>query len=400
MLDNLQIDQLNQLQTPFYYYDMDLLRRSAQTLQAAAEKHKAKVHYALKANSNLPILKLLAAMKFGVDCVSGQEIERAIAAGFMPGDIVFAGVGKTDDEIRYALETGISCFNVESLHELLVIDEIAEMMQKTATVALRINPDVNANTHEKITTGRRFDKFGIAMEETDEAIAMLGKLQNVVFKGLHFHIGSQITDMNVFAGLGMEVSKIQEKFVRHGLFPEIINMGGGLGIDYENPDLNPFPDFEDYLQNLTSGLQRYERQQILIEPGRSLVANCGTLISKVLYLKKSGDQEFLIIDAGMNDLIRPALYGAKHHIQNLSTGMSRKFYNVAGPICESSDIFGKNILLTEATRGDYLAIRSAGAYGEVMASGYNLRKKTGAVYSDQLNPDEYSISTLAQSVRA
>lgn len=399
MLDNFQTQQIGQQQTPFYFYDMELLERTAQSLKIAAEAHHVKVHYALKANSNFPVLKLLAAKGFGVDCVSGQEIERALAAGFMPEDIVFAGVGKTDDEIRYALKTGISCFNCESLHELMVIDEIAEALQKTAPAALRINPDFNANTHEKITTGRRFDKFGIAIEETDEAIAMLGKLQNVVFKGLHFHIGSQITDMEVFAGLGMEVSKIQQKFIKQGLFPEIINLGGGLGIDYENPDINPVPDFEHYLSNLTSGLQRFEGQQIFIEPGRSLVAHCGTLISKVLYLKKSGDQEYLIIDAGMNDLIRPALYGAKHHIQNLKTGLSRKFYNVAGPICESSDIFGKNVLLAEADRGDYLAIRSAGAYGEVMASAYNLRRKTQAVYSDEikrtLSDYEDKVSSIA-----
>jgi len=398
MLDNLRIHQIEQQQTPFYFYDMELLERTAQSLKIAAERRSIKVHYALKANSNYPVLRLLAAKGFGVDCVSGQEIERALAAGFLPEDIVFAGVGKTDDEIRYALETGISCFNCESLHELMVIDEISETLQKTAPVALRINPDFNANTHEKITTGRRFDKFGIAIEETDEAIAMLEKLQNVIFKGLHFHIGSQITDLEVFAGLGREVSKILEKFVIHGLFPEIINLGGGLGIDYENPNINPVPDFEQYLSKLTSSLHRYEGQQIFIEPGRSLVAHCGTLVSKVLFLKKSGDQEYLIIDAGMNDLIRPALYGAKHHIQNLKTGLSRKFYNVAGPICESSDVFGKNVLLLEAVRGDYLAIRSAGAYGEVMASAYNLRRKTQAVYSDEIKKNLSDYEERAPSI--
>jgi len=399
MLNNLNHQQLSSLQTPFYFYDMDLLEQTANSLKTNAANHNIKVHYALKANSNFPILNLLVSKGFGADCVSGQEIERALKAGFNPEDIVFAGVGKTDEEIRFALEKGISCFNCESLHELMVIDELAEELHTKAPIALRINPDFNAHTHAKITTGTRFDKFGISMDEIDEATLLLKSLQHIAFKGLHFHIGSQITNFKIFSGLGQVVAKILKQFDRIGLHSKIINLGGGLGIDYANPDLNTVPDFEKYLNHLSSEIQPGLDQQIYIEPGRSLVAQCGTLISKVLYQKKSGDQDYLIIDAGMNDLIRPALYGARHHIQNLSSHGIRKFYNVAGPICESSDVFGKNVLLPETQRGDYLAIRSAGAYGEVMASAYNLRRKTQAVYSDEikrtLSDYEDKVSSIA-----
>jgi len=394
--ENLKI--LQSIPTPFYYYDMDLLNQNADQLQQLAGNNGIKVYYAVKANNNIPIMELLSARRFGADCVSASEINRAIEAGFSPSDIVYAGVGKTDDEIVFALKNNIARFNCESIHELQVLDEIAGQMGKTATIALRINPDHDAQTHEKITTGTRFNKFGIPMNEINLAIEKLKDLKKIGFDGLHFHIGSQITNMQIFTGLTEKVNSIQKIFIDAGLHPLSINLGGGLGVDYEHPDANQIPDYNTYFDSITKKLEIRYDQELSIEPGRSVVAGCGSLISKVLYLKNSEDADFAIVDAGMNDLMRPALYGARHAIQKLSGIGKKKNYHVVGPICESSDIFSKNIQLPELERGDYLAIRTAGAYGEVMASGYNLRQLPKAVYSTDFKISEFDKKHFSISI--
>lgn len=366
--------------TPYYFYDLELLGKTALELHQQSANHNIEVRYAVKANSNLPVLQLMAETGFGADCVSEQEIRQALRAGIRPDKIVFAGVGKTGDEIRYALEQNISCLNCESLDELIVINDISAALGITAPVALRVNPGLDAGTHQKITTGTYNDKFGILPNELDEAVRMIKSMGHIRFKGLHFHVGSQITDLQVFSGLTERVNLFVEYFRQHGLAPELLNLGGGLGIDYDDPDDVPVPDFEAYIRALSGNLQREPGQQVLIEPGRSLVGHSGTLISRVLYVKKSRHPEFVIIDAGMNDFMRPALYGANHKIVNLTGTGVLKRYHVAGPVCESSDVFGRNILLPEVSRGDLLAIRSTGAYGQSMASNYNLRERCGAVY--------------------
>jgi len=385
MLNFQKIDFFKSLDTPFYYYDLELLDENILELNTQAKKYDVKIHYALKANNNLPILEKVVKAGFGADCVSGPEVQRAIECGFNPRDIVFAGVGKTDNEIRYGIRNKISCFNCESIHELEIIDQIAGEMNSVAPAALRINPDFNGSTHKKITTGTRFDKFGIPKDEILKTIRFLKGLKNVQFKGLHFHIGSQITNMNVFSELALEINQIQEIFIQHDLIPGVLNLGGGLGVDYQHPDKNPLPDYEGFLEAYLNNLNRLPSQEIHFELGRSIVAECGSLMSRVLFLKQNEAANYAIIDAGMNDLMRPALYDAKHKIQNL-TGIGKdESYHIAGPVCESSDVFGKDILLPQLNRGDLIAIRTSGAYGEVMASGYNLRKPARAVYSTDMN---------------
>lgn len=374
-------ESFKSLKTPFYYYDLDLLERNLQELRRWSGHFNVKVHYALKANVNGPILKMIKNYGLGADCVSGNEIRKAIENDFPADDIVFAGVGKTDDEIRYALKQELNCLNVESVHELKVIDMLARGLGLGAPVALRINPDVNSHTIPGITTGKKTNKFGIDKNEIPLVLKWLPRLSNINFKGLHFHIGSQITDLQVFSKLAQKINQIQHIFIEAGYPPSLLNLGGGLGIDYANPDGNPVPGYENYFMTINDNLQRLPGQELYVEPGRAVVGQCGSLISSVLFLKNSGSVQYAILDAGMNNLIRPALYRAEHKIQNL-TGMGKMYkYHIAGPVCESSDVFGKNVLLPEIKRGDLIVIRSAGAYGEVMASGYNLREPARAVYS-------------------
>jgi len=317
----------------------------------------------------------------GADCVSGNEIKRAIEAGFSSNKIVFAGVGKTDNEINIALDNDIFCFNCESIPELEVINELAQQKDKTATVALRINPNVNAKTHEYITTGLEENKFGINLWELDTVLAKLKTLTHIKLIGLHFHIGSQITDLSVFKGLCIRINEIQQRFYDHQLIVEHINVGGGLGINYDNPDQTPIPDFEAYFKLFNDGLELRPNQEVHFELGRSIVAQCGSLITKVLYVKDGIHTNFAIVDAGMTELLRPALYKAFHQIENLSsTDKEEGRYDVVGPICESSDYFAKALQLPTTKRGDLIAIRSAGAYGQVMASQYNSRDLVKAVY--------------------
>ncbi len=380
------ITRFQSLRTPFYYYDMALLRRTLETVKASAGRYGYIVHYAMKANFDTRILEEVKAMGFGVDCVSGGEVRAAVEMGFPASGVVFAGVGKSDWEITYSLEHDIFCFNVESSHELQVINEIAGNMGRKARIALRINPDVDPMTHKYISTGKADNKFGISYTEVDEVITQLDSLKNVEIVGLHFHIGSQIREMKVYEYLCNRVNTIQEWFRDRGVKLDHINLGGGLGIDYDNPDGEPMPDFARLFDIVHANLNVPEGVSVHFELGRSIVGQCGSLISRVLYNKQTaGGKNVLIIDAGMTDLIRPALYQAKHVIENLtSTSPQKKEYMVVGPVCESSDTFDKAAVLPESRRGDIIALRSAGAYGSAMASNYNLRDIARSEYSDRL----------------
>lgn len=369
--------------TPFYYYDMEWLDRTLQSLKKAADTYDYHVHYALKANANTPILKAIQGYGFGADCVSGNEVKKAIETGFGGKKVVFAGVGKSDDEINYALDQDIFCFNCESVQEIQVIDELAKKKGKIASIALRINPNVNANTHKYITTGLEENKFGINFWEFDEVLETLNGCDHIKLIGLHFHIGSQIKDLEPFKNLCLRVNEIQAYFIERKIKVDHINLGGGLGVDYENPDEEYIVDFEKFFALFDQFLELYSGQEVHFELGRAVVAHCANLVSKVLYVKKGIKTNFAILDAGMTELIRPALYQAYHKIDHLTPreNSSEYDYDVVGPICESSDCFGKKIKLPEVQRGDILAIRSSGAYGEVMASQYNLRNLARVVYS-------------------
>ena len=374
------LKKLQQQATPFYTYDLELLRATLQSARTEAAKYNYHVHYALKANANTPILAEVLQAGFGADCVSGNEVKRAIENGFKPEHVVFAGVGKSDAEINYALEQDIFCFNCESSHELKVLNELAAAKGRKARIALRINPNVNANTHKYITTGLEENKFGINAWELESVLDLLKELKSIELIGIHFHIGSQITDLSVFKNLCTRVNEFQEWFLARNITLQHINVGGGLGVDYYTPDANLIPDFAAYFGLFNQFLEVRPGQQVHFELGRALVAQCGTLISKVLYIKKGITTNFAILDAGMTELIRPALYQSYHKIENLTSTSSEERYDVVGPICESSDCFGKAVMLPETNRGDLIAIRTAGAYGEVMASGYNLREKVEALY--------------------
>ena len=382
---NYPINKFNEIQTPFYYYDLEVLRRTLQEINSQSQKSDFHVHYAMKANVNASVLKEIKLAGLGADCVSGGEVEAAIDAGIPVSNIVFAGVGKADWEINLGLENDIFCFNVESVPELEVINELAIAKGKTANVALRINPNVSANTHHYITTGLNENKFGINMSDMDHVIDLFPTLSNVKLIGIHFHIGSQITDLTSFQGLCVRVNELQEHFISRGVKLAHINVGGGLGINYEHPNHFPIPDFEAYFKIFRDHLQLRDGQTLHFELGRAVVAQCGSLISKTLYIKQGSSKKFAILDAGFTDLIRPALYQAYHHIENLSSDLPTELYDVVGPICESSDVFAKDFMLNQTKRGDLIAIRSAGAYGEIMASQYNLRKLPKAYTSDELN---------------
>ncbi len=378
------LDQFKNIETPFYYYNMDLLDDTLRAIQKESEKYNYHIHYAVKANANERILKTIQSFGLGADCVSGNEVAASINAGFTPDKVVFAGVGKSDKEINIGLDNNIGCFNVESIPELEVINELAEKAGKVAGIALRINPNVKANTHHYITTGLEENKFGIYIWDLEKVLAKFNELNNVEFKGIHFHIGSQIQDLESFKMLCTRVNELQEWFEKQRVFPQIINVGGGLGIDYERPEENPIPDFKAFFKVFNDFLELREGQEVHFELGRSVVAQCGTLMSRVIYVKEGVNTSFAIVDAGMSDLIRPALYQAYHKIDNLTSLGEERKYDVVGPICESSDCFGKAVTMPETKRGDIIAIKSAGAYGEVMANQYNLRELPKPVYSSDL----------------
>ena len=369
------LEKLQKIETPFYYYDTALLRKTLEEIKKQTASHpEFRVHYAVKANANPKLLNIICQAGLGADCVSGGEINAAVAAGFAPDKIVYAGVGKSDWEINLGIDRDILCFNVESVPELEVINELAAKKGKVARVAFRINPNVGAHTHANITTGLAENKFGIAMADMDRVIEMAAEMKNVKFVGLHFHIGSQILDMGDFEALCNRINDLQDKLEREHVVVESINVGGGLGIDYHNPNRVPVPDFKAYFDTYAKCLKLREGQTLHFELGRAVVAQCGSLFPRVLYGKEGTAKKFVIVDSGMTDLIRPALYNAYHKIENLSSDGKKEVYDVVGPICESSDVFAKAIDLDECHRGDMIALRSAGAYGEIMASGYNCRK--------------------------
>ena len=381
----MNVERFAGIRTPFYYYDTNILRQTLDAINTEIKKHDNYfVHYAVKANANLKVLQVINEAGFGIDCVSGGEIEQVLKAGFPANKIVFAGVGKSDWEIELGLDKDIFCFNVESIPELEVINEIATRKGKVATVCFRINPNVGAHTHANITTGLAENKFGIDMQDMEKVISLAQSMKNVQFKGLHFHIGSQILEMYDFIALAHRINDLQDRLEAQGIHLEIINVGGGLGVDYKDPQNNPIPNFKDYFAVYEQHLKVRPGQTVHFELGRAVVAQCGALVTKVLYVKENAIKKFAIVDAGFTELIRPALYDAHHKIINLNSKEADVKYDVVGPICESSDTFDKDILLPKTHRGDLLALLSAGAYGEIMASGYNCRRLPEGYTSEEL----------------
>lgn len=390
MLNLKNFVRFREKETPFWYYDMELLRTTVDRAAELAARYGIGLHYAIKANVEPRIVEYISSKGFGADCVSGNEVLYAAEHGFSPDSIVFAGVGKSDREIRAALDLGIEAFNCESIMELNVIDSLAAGKGVKANVSIRINPNIDAHTHRYVTTGLYENKFGISRHEFDAVIDLLKNARNLNFMGLHFHIGSQITDVEDVYALECErAAEIVDYFESKGLKVGSIDLGGGLGVDYDDPDGNPVPDFEKWFSTVDRRLRRRPDQRVSLEPGRSLVAQCGSLVTRVLFVKNGETKAFLIMDAGMNDLIRPALYGAYHKIDNLSAAFEGRDegiqqYDVVGPVCESSDVWGAGRDLPFSGRGDIMAIRSAGAYGSVMSSRYNLRDIAPALFSDEI----------------
>ena len=382
--DNFPIHKFNSIETPFYYYDIELLNKTIKTIQGLIEGKPFHVHYALKANTNSRLLQQIANHGLGADCVSGNEILKAIENGFSPQEIAFAGVGKTDKEINIALDNDIFSFNVESIPELYAINNLAKEKNKIAKIALRINPNIDAQTHSYITTGLNENKFGIEEDNIPTILELLPSLTSLKLTGLHFHIGSQITKLSAFKNLCGKINDLQTYFESKEVLLNHINVGGGLGVDYENPDKYPIADFSNYFKLFSTHIKLRQGQTLHFELGRSIVAQCGSLISRVTFLKKGKQRDFVILDAGMTDLIRPALYQAYHHIENITSEKEPETYDIVGPICESSDIFAKDFKLNRTQRGDIISIRSAGAYGEVMASQYNCRDIAKSYFSDTI----------------
>ena len=384
------INKFKDLETPFYYYDMGILRETLEACTNASAKYGFHVHYAMKANFNPKVLDMIQSFGVGADCVSGNEVRAAIEHGFDKSKVVFAGVGKSDKEINFALDADIFCFNVESVQELHIINDLAKAKNKKASVAIRINPNVDAHTHHFITTGLDENKFGVNIWQLPDVAEALRACPNLQFLGIHFHIGSQITDMEVYKSLCTRINEMQDWFEDHGFLVKVLNTGGGLGVDYHNPDTNGMADFESYFEVFKNFLNVKPGQEVHFELGRALVAQSAALIARVLYVKNGQKKNFLILDAGMTELIRPMLYQAYHGIENLSQESRIKNhdqkesikYDVVGPICESTDCFRKDVVLSESFRGDLVAIRTAGAYAEVMASHYNLRDNVQSVYSE------------------
>ncbi len=363
------------MKTPYYLYDIELLKKTLSFAQNSAGKYNFNIHYAIKANHNPAITKLISQQGFGVDCVSGNEISEALKVGFKAKKIVFAGAGKSDEEIKKALQQNILCLNCESIEELEIVEEIAISLNKKAQIAIRVNPDIKAHTHHYITTGTEENKFGIHTSQLKSALDFVKNSDYLKFVGLHFHIGSQITNMDTFINLCKRVNTIWKDFNISDYNPILLNMGGGLGVDYEDAKNNTIPPFDEFFSVFAEYLKVPSNISIHFELGRSLVAQCGKLITKVLYTKKGVNKTFVITDAGMTELMRPALYQARHYIENTTSSRNPQRYDIVGPVCESSDVFGKNVLLPETRRNDLIAIHSCGAYAESMMLRYNMRQK-------------------------
>lgn len=383
MLSSRIQDRLQQEETPFYLYDMNLLRATLEEVMNHASKYGYNIHYAIKANFEKEIINTIKEYGLGIDCVSGNEVRYAIENGFDPKSVVFAGVGKSDKEITYSLEQDIFAFNCESREELQVINSIAKSVGKIADVAFRINPDVDPKTHKNISTGEANSKFGISYKEIELLTEELSELHNVRITGLHFHIGSQILELEAFEHLCERANSLYDWFEKRGYNFTHINLGGGLGVNYENPESEIIPDFATYFKIFNDNLKLNENIDVHFELGRSIVAQSGELISRVLFNKTTGGgRNVAILDASMTELLRPALYDAYHSIENLSADNSRKSTNyiIAGTVCESTDIFTENIDLPELKRGDLVSIKTAGAYGSSMASRYNMHDLPRSIY--------------------
>ena len=382
------IAALEHRSTPCYYYDLILLDKTLDLVNEHGTNKGYHIHFALKANHEPKILQRIQKAGLGADCVSGGEVKQAIDCQFDPKHIAFAGVGKSDAEIELGLDEGIFCFNVESLQELIVINEIAERKNIQAPIALRLNPNVQVNTHKYITTGLHENKFGISDEELLLVLDALPSLYHIQFLGIHFHIGSQITSLEPFVELCHKANQYVEQIEDRGFTIKVLNMGGGFGVNYSDPNAEPIPDLKAFFEVFDTHLNHRKDQEVHFELGRAIIAQAGSLLTRVLYIKKRSTKNFAVVDAGMTELIRPALYQATHIIDALSLSDSNAplvNYDVVGPICESSDTFIQDYPLNKLQRGDVLAIRSAGAYGQVMKSRYNLRPDFPVLYCDELS---------------
>lgn len=385
MLSRKVAARLNGFDTPFYLYDINLLRQTLDSAVALASKYGFRLHYAIKANYDPHILSVIKEYGLGVDCASGNEIRCAIDAGFDPSGIVYAGVGKKDKEIEYAVSQKIFSINCESLQELELIDSIAGRMGLVQDVALRINPDIDPKTNSCIDTGQADSKFGISYEEVMANAKKIQAYSNIRIRGMHLHIGSQIRELHVFEYLCDKVNAIVKCLTDFGFVLDFVDVGGGLGINYDFPENEPVPNFSSVFAIISQYLKA-EGREIHFEFGRAIVAQCGELITRVLFRKDTATgRKLVIVDASMTELIRPALYGAYHNIENItSEETTKERYTVVGTACESTDVFDESVGLPVTKRGDLLTIKSAGAYGMSMASRYNLHDLPGAVYSDEL----------------
>lgn len=372
-----------ELPTPFYFYDTDILRENLKSLSNCLKTNN-KVFFSVKSNTNPKILNIISDHKLGIDAVSFNEIKHCLRNGFIADDIVFAGVGKTDKEIEDGIKSNISCFNVESFQELDLINKLSKKQSKKTNVSIRINPNITSDTNKKIQTGSDEDKFGIDIKDINH-IPELSKLSNIDITGIHFHIGSQLLDLKPFKKLCVITNDITSHLKENGVKLRNINVGGGLGIDYDDPINNPISNFNDFINLFNKNINLDKNQSIHFELGRSVVGQCGYLISRILYEKISYNKNFLILDSGMNNLIRPALYNSTHKISNISVNNKDYInYDVVGPICESTDTFAKNYKLPSSSRGDLIAIHSCGAYAESMSSNFNLRENIKSYFSDTI----------------
>ena len=386
MLSRKIASQLKGIETPFYLYDINLLRQTLESVVYESNKYNYKVHYAIKANNDDYLLSIIKEYGIGIDCASGNEVRKAIESGFEPKSIVYAGVGKRDKEIRYAIEQNILAINCESIEELQVINTIAAELGKKADIGLRINPDIDPKTNRCIDTGQADSKFGISYEEIMDNIEWIKSLENINIIGIHIHIGSQIRELHVFENMCNKANAIVENLESLGFKFRIVDVGGGLGINYDVPENEPIPNFASLFAIIREYLNVGDKE-VHFEFGRALVGECGELITSVLYNKTTATgRRLLIVDASMTELIRPMLYGSYHNIENItSEEESFKKYTVVGTACESTDVFDENVSLRKSKRGDLLTIKSAGAYGSSMASQYNMHDLPKAVYSDQIN---------------
>ena len=381
MAENLPVKQLaEQFGTPLYVYSRATLERHWHAFNNAFGEHPHLVCFAVKSNPNIAILNVMAKLGSGFDIVSQGELERVLAAGGDAGKVVFSGVAKSRQEIARALEVNIRCFNVESEAELLRINQIAGEMGKIAPISLRVNPDVDAHTHPYISTGLKENKFGVSVEQAREVYKLAATLPNIKIVGMDCHIGSQLTELQPFLDAVDRLIVLMEQLNQDGIHLKHLDLGGGLGVTYTD-EAPPHPT--EYAKALWEKLSAFSELEIIVEPGRAITANAGILVTKVEYLKSNESRNFAIVDAGMNDMIRPALYQAYMNILEIDRTLAReeKIYDVVGPICETSDFLGKQRKLAIA-EGDYLAQRSAGAYGASMSSNYNSRPRTAEVMVD------------------